>query len=340
MRLICAFSLEQHVRLLQQLNQAVPSNVLMLLADARKRSEKRQAKRIANRKSACTSRARKKALVKEMTELNAQLRRQALILSLIPDIVITIDESSKITFCSQQVERALGYEIDKITGATISEILIPESRDKLANLVSELLEGKKSKKKKRGCPRSRKSGKTSDTGNAVTENSFPLTVVDLGRAVAPSDENDASDTSASNAKQPSSLTNSSESNVSEGSEKKQAKSMKKDQPSSDMSHSSDEAVSKNLVQANANLERNVREHNTKMKKMKAAYQDDVTGAAVTANNASARLSSLEHHAGLSDDSGYRESNDSREEYSSSDGEKLIESQKSKLRQRILLSVLR
>ena len=84
-------------------------------------------------------------------------------------------------------------------------------------------------------------------------------------------------------------------------------------------------------------------------------KDDVTGASVTANNATARLSSLEHHpkasggkeleeptaayestgdqssddsllAGVeekkkgedvSDDSGYRESNDSREESSSS-----------------------
>lgn len=301
----------------------------MLLADARKRAEKRQAKRIANRKSACTSRARKKALVKEMTELNIQLRRQALILSLLPDIVIAIDDTFKITFCSQQVERALGYATDKMIGVDIEDILAPESKTKLKALVTEILEGKKSKKKKRGGSKSRKSGKTLGTGNAVTENSFPPSVVDLGRVVSPSDENDVSDASASNDKQPSSLTNSSESNgnVSENSGNKQANSGKKDQPSSDLSHTSDEATSKNLIQANANLERNVREHNTKMKKMKAAYKDDVTGAAVTANNASARLSSLEHHAGLSDDSGYRESNDSREEYSSSDNENLVESQK-------------
>ena len=114
--------------------------------------------------------------------------------------------------------------------------------------------------------------------------------------------------------------------------------------------------------ANNNLDRNVRWHNERMmkeanKKSEAdnGPKDDVTGASVTANNATARLSSLEHCpkaprdkereesaeyespgdqsssddsllAGVeekkkgedaSDDSGYRESNDSREESSSS-----------------------
>jgi len=117
---------------------------------------------------------------------------------------------------------------------------------------------------------------------------------------------------------------------------------------------------KNL-RANNNLDRNVRWHNQRMlegnKKHEAdnGPKDDVTGASVTANNASARLSSLEHcpnasHTNksddpppyestgdqsssedslltgveekkksedASDDSGYRESNDSREESSSS-----------------------
>lgn len=116
---------------------------------------------------------------------------------------------------------------------------------------------------------------------------------------------------------------------------------------------------KNL-RANDNLDRNVRWHNQRMleesKKHKSidGPKDDVTGASVTANNASARLSSLQHvpersHqkkddkssrdestgdqsssddsllAGVeekkgesaSDDSGYRESNESREEMSSS-----------------------
>ena len=113
--------------------------------------------------------------------------------------------------------------------------------------------------------------------------------------------------------------------------------------------------------ANNNLDRNVRSHNKRMleeskkNEVDNGPKDDVTGASVTANNATARLSSLEHHPkaakgkereeptttyestgdqssddsllngveerkkgeDVSDDSGYRESNDSREESSSS-----------------------
>lgn len=126
----------------------------------------------------------------------------------------------------------------------------------------------------------------------------------------------------------------------------------------DFSSSSSER--KNL-RANNNLDRNVRKHNQRMLEENKKHdadngpKDDVTGASVTANNASARLSSLEHcpiahwnkksndpphyestgeqsssddslltgveekkkSEDASDDSGYRESNDSREESSSS-----------------------
>jgi hypothetical protein len=59
--------------------------------------------------------------------------------------------------------------------------------------------------------------------------------------------------------------------------------------------------------------------------LQAGFMDDVIGATVTANNATARLSSLRHLAeseacSSEEDSGYRESNDSREETESSEGE--------------------
>merc|ERR1711935_547843 len=65
----------------------------------------------------------------------------------------------------------------------------------------------------------------------------------------------------------------------------------------DFSSSSSER--KNL-RANNNLDRNVRKHNQRMLEENKKHdadngpKDDVTGASVTANNASARLSSLEH----------------------------------------------
>ena len=96
-------SSEAHVRLLREANQPIPQPLNLLLADARRKEEKRTAKRVANRKSACTSRARKKALVEEMTRTNAKLKRQALILSLLPDLVVAITVDGEITFCSAQV---------------------------------------------------------------------------------------------------------------------------------------------------------------------------------------------------------------------------------------------
>ena len=107
------------------MKQPVPQSVALLLADARRKEEKKTAKRVANRKSACTSRARKKALVEEMTRTNARLRRQALILSLLPDLVIVISQEGEITFCSAQVERVLRHKIDDLVGSDIRDVLIP-----------------------------------------------------------------------------------------------------------------------------------------------------------------------------------------------------------------------
>lgn len=373
---------ENHVKLLHQLKQPVPPNVTLLLEDARSRAEKRHAKRVANRKSASSSRARKKALVEEMAALNARLRRQALILSLLPDLVIVIDSDGRITFCSAQVERVLQFSIDDLIGAKLSDIIVPGSRDKLQNLIQELLspssttqqdetdaavhltvdqdmaqqqpDDLKLEKKTKVCQVKKGDGK--DTlaelsgdarvvdADAVKNLSFPLSVVQVdpaAAALASSDENDNSDGS-NNSKQPSSLTNSllgiseldgkSPKKDDHGSAKSKSvpNKAKRDSQSSKSCHTSstESNDAKNLICANANLERNVRWHNKKiMKDKRVGYKDDVLGAAVTANNASARLSSLQHRSSDSseEDSGYRESNDSREETSSSEGETLSSS---------------
>ena len=158
---------------------------------------------------------------------------------------------------------------------------------------------------------------------------FPLKVVKLDGAG--SDENgESSDTSKH---PPSSLTNSSNIDVnSGGSDNDNAvsktvnkkKAAKNNAASSDSSSNSEgpslsPTPNRKLLSANANLERNVRWHNQNRNTKHSGYKDDVNGAAVTANNASARLSSLQHMGSSSeeDDSGYRESNESRDEASPS-----------------------
>ena len=349
--------------MLEQLGHPVPQTVSLLLADAKRKEEKKNAKRIANRKSASTSRARKKAYVQEMTELNARLKRQALILSLLPDMVIVIGPNGEISFSSAQVERVLRYDTEELVGKNISTLIEPASREKLNRLVKRLMGGSKAEAANMLGTREVVSATTNEAslsknevsaggGNSgvdnasaaapVSEPSFPLSVVKVeakpaaarGNTTGTSDDQN-SDTSTSNpGKQMSSLTASgSGSSAQSGNglflgskaQKDGSGGEEKDgsrNPSSDLSNSSSLSThAKNVQQANTNLERNVRWHNNKMKTEKSGYKDDVTGADVTANNASARLSSLQHRPESSsseeDDSGYRESNDSREETSSS-----------------------
>ncbi len=111
----------------------------LLHADMRRKEEKRHAKRLANRKSAYTSRARKKALIEEMTRDNARLRRQALILSYLPDPVVAIRADGTITFCSMQVERVLRHDASSLLGANIEDIIVPSSRESIRGLIRDLI---------------------------------------------------------------------------------------------------------------------------------------------------------------------------------------------------------
>lgn len=355
--------------MLNQLQQPVPQSLSLLLTEAQRRHEKKEAKRVANRRSASVSRARKKALVQEMTELNARLKRQALILALLPDLVIAVDVDGVITFCSDQVERILRFKPDMLVGSKLTDLLVPSSREKLLRLFKELV-GPEAKldpssadaENCKSAPHkgmkvvseisdsqdpddSKSAVASSSKGTAVPEvsdASFPLSIVNVdvdpaSVATKQADDNENNyDTSASrDSKQPSSLTNSvsvprsptAESSGNSGSDdggttKKGKKATGNSLPSSDTSN-----TSSSMDQANANLERNVRWHNKKLKSLQSdeigVFKDDVIGAAVTANNASARLSSLrvqperpEGSSSEEDDSGYRESNESREESSS------------------------
>ncbi|GKY95074.1 hypothetical protein MPSEU_000471500 [Mayamaea pseudoterrestris] len=371
-------SLENQVKLLHKHKQPVPQTLTLLLADARRREDKKYAKRIANRKSASTSRARKKALVQEMTDLNAKLRRQALILSLLPDLVIVTDADGVINFCSEQVERILQHRSSDLVGSALGDLLVPSSRDKMKKLIRVLIETEASgavegEGLSNVSARLSKKGKRQQISEDASNNrleskeaeitGIPLSVVavEAGCRVtkAARDGTDNSDASRDSNKQASSLTGStatdprspnrntgsdSEDNKKTAlSDKDAVKSSDKESGGSDdnsnasslsMEGYAAQDAARKLQSANANLERNVRWHNKNMKacgNTSAEYKDDVIGATVTANNASARLSSLRVHESeeldlgkdgknpvlSEEEDGYRESNDSREETSSS-----------------------
>jgi PAS domain S-box-containing protein len=379
------FFTEKHVKLLTQLQQPVPPNISIMLSEMKRREEKKHAKRLANRKSASTSRARKKALVQEMTELNARLKRQALILSLLPDLVIVVNLDGVVTFCNEQVERVLSHKSSDLVGTKLVNILVPSSRRRLENLMKTLSKSShrdpisettlierdettrpgpdlNCAEEAAGASQEVAEISSSDVAAcAAGQSTFPLSVVQV--ATLPqrgssssgggSDENENSDESGGNAegkdsKQASSLTNSGTISGSSSLRPQSSScldnngfdsvSMMKDKPASDsamganlksskdsascdISNTSSLSTLKKLRSANDNLIINVRWHNRNIKDNKKAgtFKDDVTGDDVTANNASARLSSLRHHRESSseEDSGYRESNESREETSSS-----------------------
>lgn len=185
--------LEKHVTLLQQMNKPVPQSVALLLADARRKEKKKTAKRAANRKSASTSRARKKALVEEMTRTNARLKRQALILELLPDLVIATTLDGEITFCSAQVGRVLKHKDNELLGASLSNLLVPASRDIFKKIIKELKDSKSggSRQKQQQSRRAKKrrrdeektisdrTGKEDPNGNVAGPGNKPALAISL-----------------------------------------------------------------------------------------------------------------------------------------------------------------
>jgi hypothetical protein len=86
-----------HVQQLKHARQPIPQHVAVLLFNTRRKEEKRKAKRLANRKSATISRARKKAFIEDMMKDNARLRKRETILKFLPDLVSALIWSETLT---------------------------------------------------------------------------------------------------------------------------------------------------------------------------------------------------------------------------------------------------
>ena len=255
-----------------------------------------------------------------MTKTNVRLRRQAVILSLLPDLVVAIKDDGTITFCSAQVERVLRHKVEDMVGANIGEVLIPSSRVALGALVEKLVAAEKAALEDNNNKEGDESGRSSNSGNTsgaaiVSEQSdhFPLSIVKV-KSRKPDRSNDTSDSSGngnnnvtdatmSRSATQSSLANQSNSDGStnpKGHDGLAGSGSRKGNSDVDSSSSSD---TKNLSEANEALNRNVRFHNEQLKikkdskKKGVAHKDDVTGDSVTANNADARLSSLMKQSG-------------------------------------------
>lgn len=217
----------------------------------------------------------------------------------------------------------LRHKIPHLVGANFANILTPSSREKLGQLVEELVAAEQAaalgtnnaaalpiapSAKSAGAeligPSSGQDVSSSGEVNRVSEGSFPLAVVNCANEANSAEDisDPSSDLSASNG---GSGGKTEDATAQRGASPKSDSQVKSDLSSgsrpnqraqTQQSSSDDSFSSSNLLKANEALDRNVRFHNEKLGKTgkaKPAHKDDVTGAEVTANNASARLSSLQ-----------------------------------------------
>jgi hypothetical protein len=63
--------------------------------------------RAANRRSASSSRARKKKYIEKLTSENRRLKRISRILAILPDLVMVVNEECRITFASWRSQKML-----------------------------------------------------------------------------------------------------------------------------------------------------------------------------------------------------------------------------------------
>ena len=110
-----------------------------MLEEQRRLDEKRQVKRAANRKSASTSRARKKAYVDEMTVKNERMKQHALILSMLPDLVLAVCRSGEMTYVSPSSQWLLLHSPEEILGANIFELVTNDCHPVLRGMISDNL---------------------------------------------------------------------------------------------------------------------------------------------------------------------------------------------------------
>ncbi len=120
-------------------NVPIPQEVTSLIVSARNKEEKEAARKNANQTYAKSSRSCEKDLLDDLKAAYVKLREEVLILSHLPDPVVTISVDGKIKFCNVQIEKALNYHLEDLVGLNIEDLLVPSSRGPMRRLIQELI---------------------------------------------------------------------------------------------------------------------------------------------------------------------------------------------------------
>lgn len=74
-----------------------------------------------------------------MEQDNARLKRESIILSLLPDPVVAITMEGKITFANAQTERMLRLNRSEVVGTNIDEFVANDSKAEFQQMISEVI---------------------------------------------------------------------------------------------------------------------------------------------------------------------------------------------------------
>ena len=123
---------------MKERNQPIPNHLKLLLEHEQQKEAKRVSKRISNRKSATKSRNRQRGLIESLLAENKRLRRNALILSHIPDAVVAIGVDGTIKFCNAQMSRITKHKEHDLVGHSIRDFLTSGSWRPLRHLIRDM----------------------------------------------------------------------------------------------------------------------------------------------------------------------------------------------------------
>ncbi|CAM9484028.1 unnamed protein product, partial [Discosporangium mesarthrocarpum] len=119
--------------------QPQSAHLVALLAQQNREEERKRAKRAANRKAASTSRARKRELVERMSKENEEMRRRMQVLSLLPEMILSVRRDGVVTFASENCQHFLQYSAKEVDGTNIFDLVVQNSHGSLREVLEESL---------------------------------------------------------------------------------------------------------------------------------------------------------------------------------------------------------
>jgi hypothetical protein len=137
--LTIATSTQTEARAKRFKTSTIPQSLAILLSRARRKEEQLNRRKLANRKSASTARARKKAEFDVLSQENLKLKKERLIISFLPDPVAVVNEDGEISFASAQLGRLLRCKVEDLVGTNIKLLCTSDTREDFQAMIQDVI---------------------------------------------------------------------------------------------------------------------------------------------------------------------------------------------------------